>query len=38
MIAGLADDIATGIDLAATSIDSGKAKAALEALIEVSNG
>ena len=38
MIAGLTDDIATGIDLAATSIDSGKAKAALEALIEVSNG
>ena len=38
MIAGLADDIATGIDLAATSIDGGKAKAALEALIEVSNG
>jgi len=38
MIAGLAGDIAAGIDLARASIDSGKAKAALEKLIEVSNG
>lgn len=38
MIAGLADDIPSGIDMATESIDSGKAKAALEMLIEVSNG
>ena len=38
MIAGLAEDIPAGIDLATQSIDSGKAKAALETLIEVSNG
>ena len=38
MIAGLAKDIPSGIDMAAESIDSGKAKAALGKLIEVSNG
>jgi len=38
MIAGLADDIPSGIDMATGSIDSGKARAALEMLIEVSNG
>jgi len=38
MIAGHAKDIAAGIELATESIDSGKAKAALETLIEVSNG
>jgi anthranilate phosphoribosyltransferase len=38
MIAGLAKDIPSGIDMATESIDSGKARAALEALIEVSNG
>lgn len=37
MIAGLAKDIPTGIDMATSSIDSGKAKTALEMLIEVSN-
>ena len=37
MIAGLAKDIPSGIDLATQSIDSGKAKAALETLVEVSN-
>jgi len=36
-LAGLADDIAAGIDMARASIDSGKAKAALDKLIEVSN-
>jgi len=38
MIAGKAKDIPSGIDMATESIDSGKARAALEALIEVSNG
>lgn len=38
MIAGLADDIPSGIDMAAVSIDSGKARKALHKLIEVSNG
>ena len=38
MIAGLAKDIPSGIDLAANSIDSGKAKDALRKLIEVSHG
>ena len=38
MIAGKAKDIPNGIDMATESIDSGKARAALEALIEVSNG
>lgn len=38
MIAGLAKDIVSGIDMATQSIDSGKARAALETLIEVSNG
>ena len=37
MIAGLAKDIVAGIDLATESIDSGKAKAALETLMEVSH-
>lgn len=37
MIAGLANDIPSGIDLAAHSIDNGKAKAALNKLIEVSH-
>ena len=38
MIAGLADDIEAGIDLATKSIDSGKAEMALKRLIEVSCG
>ena len=38
IIAGLANDIVQGIDMAQNSIDSGKARAALETLIEVSNG
>lgn len=38
MIAGVTQDIKSGITLAAQSIDSGKAKAALEKLVEVSNG
>jgi len=38
MLAGLAKDIPSGIDIATESIDSGKARAALETLIEVSNG
>ena len=38
MIAGKAKDIQSGIALAAKSIDSGKAKAALAKLVEVSNG
>lgn len=37
MIAGLADDIPSGIDLAATSISSGKARQALDTLIRISN-
>ncbi len=37
VVAGRAADIAEGVQLAAESIDSGKAKAALEKLIEVSN-
>ena len=37
MLAGKAKDIPSGIDMATESIDSGKARAALEALIEVSN-
>ena len=38
MIAGKAKDIKSGITLAAQSIDSGMAKAALAKLVEVSNG
>ena len=38
MLAGLANDIPSGIDMATDSIDCGKAKTALETLIEVSNG
>ncbi len=37
MIAGLANDIPTGIDMAATSISSGKARAALSHLVDLSN-
>ena len=37
MIAGLAKDIPSGIDMAMKSIDSGHARAALETLIKVSN-
>lgn len=37
MIAGLADDIASGIDLAAKSIATGKARNALDTLIRISN-
>lgn len=37
MISGLVEDIPSGIDMATESIDSGKARAALERLIEVSN-
>lgn len=36
-IGGLADSIADGIRLAAESIDSGKAKAVLEKMVELSN-
>ena len=38
MLAGLANDIVSGIDMATESVDNGKARAALETLIEVSNG
>ena len=38
MIAGLAKDIPAGIDMAAASIDSGKARKALDELIKLSNG
>ena len=38
MLAGLAGDIPSGIDLATESIDSGKALHALETLIKVSSG
>jgi len=38
MIAGKVKDIKSGIELAAQSLDSGKAKTALEKLVEVSNG
>ena len=37
MIAGIADSVEHGIELARHSIDSGKARAALKTLIEVSN-
>ena len=37
MIAGLTPDIASGIDMAAAAIDSGKARKALDTLIKVSN-
>jgi len=37
-IAGRVDDIATGMDMAVDAIDAGRAKAALEKLIEASNG
>jgi len=38
MIGGDADDMASGIDMAIDSLDNGKAHAALNTLIEVSNG
>ncbi len=38
LIAGLVDDIPSGLDKATDAIDSGAARAALETLIEVSNG
>jgi len=38
LIAGLVDDIPSGLDKAVHSIDSGAARQALEKLIEVSNG
>ena len=38
IIAGKADTLKEGVALAAQSIDSGKAKAALDRLIAVSNG
>lgn len=38
MIAGLTDDIPSGIDMARASIESGAARTALQKLIEVSNG
>ena len=37
VVAGLTNDIGTGIDLAASMLDSGKAAAALELLVTVSN-
>lgn len=37
VIAGRVKDIATGIDMAANAIDTGKARAALDMLIKVSN-
>ena len=37
MVAGLADDFETAIKLADESIKSGKAKKALEMLVEITN-
>ena len=37
-VAGRVDDLGAGIALAGASIDEGQAQAALDALIEVSNG
>lgn len=37
VVAGLADDLATGVERARTSIDSGAAAGVLERLVEVSN-
>ena len=37
-VAGRVDDLAVGVALAGASIDEGQAQAALDALIEVSNG
>jgi anthranilate phosphoribosyltransferase len=37
VVAGKADDLKTGAKLAATSIDSGAAKAALDKLVKISN-
>ena len=38
IVAGKADDLKAGAALAATSIDSGKARAALDAMIAITNG
>lgn len=38
VVAALADDLAAGVEAAQTAIDNGKAKAALDKLIAVSNG
>ena len=38
IVAGRADDLRAGAALAATSIDSGKARAALDAMIAITNG
>ena len=37
VVGGLAEDITTGLEVARTSIDSGKARQALDRLVEVSN-
>lgn len=37
VVAGKADDVKTGTEIAADSIDSGKAKAKLDALVEMTN-
>ncbi len=37
VVAGLAADLAAGVDLAAATIDSGRAEEALEGLVRVSN-
>jgi len=37
VVGGLADDMAAGLEVARTSIDSGKARQALDRLVEVSN-
>jgi anthranilate phosphoribosyltransferase len=38
VVAGKADDLIDGVELATASIDTGKAKARLDQLVEVSNG
>ncbi|MEM0900885.1 MAG: anthranilate phosphoribosyltransferase, partial [Pseudomonadota bacterium] len=38
VVAGLAEDLGAGITQAQTAIDDGSAKAALNRLVEVSNG
>ena len=37
VVGGLAEDITAGLEVARTSIDSGKARQALDRLVEVSN-
>ena len=37
VVAGAVDDLEAGLDLAASSVDSGRAMAALERVVEVSN-